>query len=458
MAPDAAPVPAPAEGPQTGDAPPSPPPPPPPPPAAPEAASETTTEAEADAAARASMERKERTPDPEFMALSFEARLARQPPIEVGGVRARGAGVRRARARDQTCIDGNRDCAAPRAQITMTVPDSESEAPARGFAATKEVKHLLPFSGLKSGKMLYGARRQLEGNAKHIDLYDGYGIVPRKYEFADSLEKVVTLPFSFEVKVKRSTLVFCAVSVNNDTNVTSAVLFDPSLRSIVERDLETLPKGTASKDNAHFMAAVEGLEVCDHACARARERASRSRAQRRAPPDPPFCARSARALQTWTSERESGNTRAARAAQAAKEKREQKEAELEQARKAAEVKAAAAKARKEQQDAIAAARAREHQSEESESESECEKKSKRSGKRRKKQVEIDSSWSYSKARRRARTTRARAPSRASCAPSCACHVRAPVHARARARALRFASRAWSSLTRPSRAWARPARP
>ena len=92
----------------------------------------------------------------------------------------------------------------------VTVQEPANDA--LGVATTKEVEVLLKFEGVFSGKMLYG-KKPLKGSAAHINLYDAYGITPRKYEFADGLDAAATLPFFDVVGDKKKKYVFCATRV-----------------------------------------------------------------------------------------------------------------------------------------------------------------------------------------------------------------------------------------------------
>lgn len=145
----------------------------------------------------------------------------------------------------------------------VTVQEPANDA--LGVATTKEVEVLLEFEGVFSGKMLYG-KKPLKGSAAHIDLYDAYGITPRKYEFADGLDAAATLPFFDVVGGKKKKYVFCAVAVDTQSNVAVALLFDIAASALVEKDLATLQKGASAKDGKHLKAAASALEVRRCAC------------------------------------------------------------------------------------------------------------------------------------------------------------------------------------------------
>ena len=142
----------------------------------------------------------------------------------------------------------------------MTVADSAAPAADRvGWTLTKEVEVQLAFSGMYAGKMLYG-KKSLTGEASHIELFDAYGITPRKYEFPDGLDGVATLPFH-EVTHDKKKYVFCAAANDTTNGIAVGLLYEIASGALVEKDLTTLTRGGASKDGKHVKAAAASLEV-----------------------------------------------------------------------------------------------------------------------------------------------------------------------------------------------------
>ena len=142
----------------------------------------------------------------------------------------------------------------------MTVADSAAPAADRvGWTLTKEVEVQLAFSGMYAGKMLYG-KKSLKGEASHIELFDAYGITPRKYEFPDGLDGVATLPFH-EVTHDKKKYLFCAAANDTTNGIAVGLLYEIASGALVEKDLTTLTRGVASKDGKHVKAAAASLEV-----------------------------------------------------------------------------------------------------------------------------------------------------------------------------------------------------
>ena len=203
-------------------------------------------------------------PDPAFLALPFDQRLAKQPPLKVCRT------ITRVTIQHFIVTFTPYVRRAHRAQVKVTVPDDDA-ASTRGYAATKELDFELQYEGIKQGKMLY-SKMVLEGNAAHIELFDAYGIKPRSYDFPDLLLHLATMPF-LEVTIGKKMRVYCAVYHNTRTGTSGAVLYAPELGATIEHDLQTLPKGTASKDEKYRTAAMKAFEVRDSAHDTARYRA-----------------------------------------------------------------------------------------------------------------------------------------------------------------------------------------
>ena len=142
----------------------------------------------------------------------------------------------------------------------MTVADSAAPAADHvGWTLTKEVEVQLAFSGMYAGKMLYG-KKSLKGEASHIELFDAYGITPRKYEFPDGLDGVATLPFH-EVTQDKKKYLFCAAANDTTNGIAVGLLYEIASGALVEKDLMTLTRGVASKDAKHVKSAAASLEV-----------------------------------------------------------------------------------------------------------------------------------------------------------------------------------------------------
>ena len=89
----------------------------------------------------------------------------------------------------------------------------------------------------------------------YIELFDAYGLTPRKYEIPDDLDGVAALPFH-EVTHDKKKYVFCAAA--NDTTYGNAVglLHEIASGALLEKDLTALARSVASKDAKHVKAAA----------------------------------------------------------------------------------------------------------------------------------------------------------------------------------------------------------
>ena len=237
----------------------------------------------------------------------------------------------------------------PLCQLTVTVADSAAPAADRvGWALTKDVEVLLSFSGMYACKMLYG-KKSLKGEASHIELFDAYGITPRKYEFPDGLDGVATLPFH-EVTHDKKKYLFCAAANDTTNGIAVGLLYEIASGALVEKDLTTLTRGVASKDGKHVKAAAASLEVRSWGvCAWFAVRACSIFFF---PFTPTLTALVL--VETWCLEQESGGSRAARnAAKAQKQLAEKAAADV--AAAAADAAAAAAAEKRQHQQTVAAA-------------------------------------------------------------------------------------------------------